>query len=77
MAKETTSTEDAHAPGGSLSGDDGYGMGENTDGTFNIFPASELAERIAKRDAEEAATEYAMNQIDDPFLEDDGDNEDE
>jgi hypothetical protein len=74
MAKETTSWEDATAKGGSLNNDD-FGIGQNSDGTFNIFPASELAARIAERDAQEDTTTYAIEQSEgiDPFLEDDSD----
>jgi hypothetical protein len=74
MAKETTSWQDATAKGGSLNNDK-FGMGENADGSFNIFPASELAERIAKRDEDERVQEDAIQQVDntDPFLEDDSD----
>lgn len=76
MAKETTSTEDAKAKGGSLN-NDAYGIGELADGTFNTFPASELAARTAERDRQEQETEYAIEQIgDDPFLEPEDDDED-
>lgn len=35
-------------------------IGQNADGTFNVFPASELPARVAKRDSDEAATTYAI-----------------
>lgn len=39
-----------------------YGIGQNADGTFNVFPASELAAKTAERDRDEAAIEYAIEQ---------------
>lgn len=40
----------------------GPGMGQMADGSFDIFPASELPQRIAERDSEEAAWQSAMEQ---------------
>jgi hypothetical protein len=84
MVKETDSIEDAMAKGGSLN-NDAYGIGEMSDGTFNIFPASELAERVVARDSQEQADDFAFEQSEngfkDPFLDDvgddDGDDEDD
>lgn len=45
-----------------------FGIGQKADGTIDVFPASELAARIAARDADEAATTYA---IEDAELQDD------
>ncbi len=41
---------------------DGFGMGQNADGTFNIFPASELPARSAAQREEEAAWMAAIEQ---------------
>jgi hypothetical protein len=80
MAKETTSVEDAQAKGGSLN-NDAYGIGQLADGSFNIFPADELAERIAARDSQEQADDFAFEQSEngfkDPFLDDVGDDDDD
>jgi hypothetical protein len=80
MAKETTSWEDATAPGGSLNNGE-FGMGQNADGTFNTFPLSELNERVAARDREEQADDFAFEQSEngfkDPFLDDVGDDDDD
>ena len=39
-----------------------YGIGQNDDGTFNIFPKSELAAKTAERDMAEQAAAYAIKQ---------------
>jgi uncharacterized protein YaiL (DUF2058 family) len=51
--------------------DSGIGIGQNADGKIETFPASELAERVAQRDADEAATEYAIEQSEQGFPEED------
>lgn len=80
MAKETTSFQDATAKGGSLN-NDAYGIGELEDGSFNTFPASELAARVAERDRQEQASDFAFEQsengFEDPFLDDLGDDDDD
>ena len=45
-----------------------FGIGQKADGTIDVFPASELAARIAERDSTEDATTYA---IEDAELQDD------
>lgn len=51
--------------------DSGVGIGENADGTFNVFPLSELAARCAERAREEAAIEHAIEQSEQGFPEED------
>lgn len=47
--------------------DQSFGIGQNTDGSFNVFPASELAQRIAARERDEEATSYAIEQSEKGF----------
>lgn len=47
--------------------DTGQAMGQNADGTFDTFPASELAQKTAERDSNEAATQYAMEQSEEGY----------
>ncbi len=41
--------------------DTGVAIGQNTDGSFNIFPASELPEKLAELRSHEEATTYAID----------------
>lgn len=62
--------EEGLMPGGKKPGDGGGSeggpgaddIGQNADGSFNSFPASELAKKTAERDSDEAATSYAIEQ---------------
>lgn len=47
--------------------DTSVGIGQNTDGTMNVFPATDLPKRTAERDSDEAATTYAIEQSEDGF----------
>lgn len=38
------------------------GIGQKADGTMDVFPASDLAARIAERDATEESTTYAIEE---------------
>jgi len=42
--------------------DNEFGIGQNTDGTFNVFPASELPARLAAQKREDDAFEFAIGQ---------------
>lgn len=42
--------------------DTSFGIGQNTDGSFNIFPKSELPERLAQIESEEEATSHAIEE---------------
>jgi hypothetical protein len=64
MADKDKLDDDFHGSFADLS----YGVGQKADGTIDTFPASELAARIAARDADEEATTYA---IEDSELQDD------
>lgn len=59
-AKPTPSSGDD--PNESLAVHHGFALGQLADGTFDIFPLSELAERTRLRDQEEAAQQYALEQ---------------
>jgi hypothetical protein len=47
--------------------DEGQGVGQNADGTFDTFPVADLAKRTAERDSDEAATQHAMEQSEEGF----------
>ena len=46
---------------------DKFGIGQRSDGTLDIFPPSELRERLAKQRSEEEAAQYAIDQMEKGF----------
>lgn len=52
--------------------DIGIGIGQTADGSIATFPLSELAERTAARDRDEAAAQYAIDQSEKGFPDEDG-----
>lgn len=47
--------------------DQSYGIGQNADGTFNVFPKAELARKVAERDSQDEAIAHAMKQSEEGF----------
>lgn len=47
--------------------DTSFGIGQRADGTIDVFPESELAARIAQRDAQDAAIDHAIEQSEQGF----------
>jgi uncharacterized protein YaiL (DUF2058 family) len=48
-----------------------FGIGQNADGSFNSFPLSELPQKVAERDSDEAAAQHALEQSEQGFPEED------
>lgn len=47
--------------------DTSLGIGQNVDGSFNVYPASELPQILARQRESEEATSYAIEQMEAGF----------